>query len=75
MKVTKQVLAEMRHCVAEPQGFSAQRGDLAELPVGLLQTLLDERKALRAALRACVPVGSSSKEQRDLALALGEDEE
>lgn len=44
MKVTKEMLAEMRHNIAEPQGFSAQRGDLVELPVGLLQALLDERK-------------------------------
>lgn len=51
MKVTKEMLAEMRHNIAEPQGFSAQRGDLVELPVGLLQALLDERKALRAELR------------------------
>lgn len=80
MKVTKQVLVEMRHCVAEPQGFSAQRGDLAELPVGLLQTLLDERKALREALGDLVewvegmPDEALRAAEIRSALALGEDE-
>lgn len=76
MKITKQVLAEMRHYVAEPQGFSAQRGDLAELPVGLLQALLDERKALRAALdQACGEITNWRHKEAVAALALGEDEE
>lgn len=56
------------------QGFSAQRGDLAELPVGLLQTLLDERKALREALEHILPLGHDGEAVVYAALALGEDE-
>lgn len=69
MKITKEMLAAWRGMVTVD---GEVWGDIRRTD---LHALLDERKALRAALRVCVPVGSSSKEQRDLALLGGEDEE
>jgi len=74
MKVTKEMLAELRHSIVEPQSYSIHHGDLAVLSIGLLQALIDERKALREALKACLPVGPHAEEMRDLALLGGEDE-
>ncbi len=61
MKVTKEMLAEMR------RWGSAEQDEL--------EALLDERKALREALAHTLPLGPDGEAVVDAALALGEDEE
>lgn len=65
MKITKEMLARLRDW-AEWREAEAMSDDIL--------ALLDERKALREALKVCVPDGGAAKEMRDLALLGGEDE-
>lgn len=64
MKVTKKMLAALR------LGAS----DLKDPAKTLLHMILDERKALRAALAHTLPLGPDGEAVVDAALALGEDE-
>lgn len=64
MKVTKKMLAALR------LGAS----DLKDPAKTLLHMILDERKALRAALKNTLSLGSDSEAVVYEALALGEDE-
>lgn len=75
MKITKEMTAEMRAGALDAMESKMIPGSSTELLINplVLLALLDERKALRAELRA-VYSAPSPGDRFSLALALGEDE-
>lgn len=69
MKITKEMLAELRERAVEADRIT----DVMRLEADEFLAIIDERKALRAELRA-VYDGEGANSQTSRALALGEDE-
>lgn len=71
MKITREMLAEMRELAVEADRIT----DVVRLEADEFLALLDERKALRAALdQACGEITNWRHKEAVAALRLGEDE-